>query len=93
MNTASNVYPLSSPQMGIFTECMANSGKALYNIPMMMRLDRSTDEHRLCRACEAAVKAHPCMDIRISLDDSAPLYSTFPGRIFTQSLNICLMRN
>ena len=80
MNTASNVYPLSSPQMGIFTECM--SGKALYNIPMMLRLDRSIDEHRLCRACEAAVKAHPCMDIRISLDDSDTPVQYLSGQEF-----------
>ncbi|MBQ7989945.1 MAG: amino acid adenylation domain-containing protein [Oscillospiraceae bacterium] len=63
-------YPLSASQMGIFTECMAHSGEALYNVPFLIRLDSAVDAERLCLACEKAVQAHPNMMTSIRLDET-----------------------
>lgn len=60
----SNV-PLSQTQLGIYTESMARQGEAVYNNPILLKLDFSIDEIRLAHAVEKAVEAHKFIKTRI----------------------------
>ena len=62
--------PLSKTQYGVYVECANHSGEICYNLPYLYTLDPSLDAERLCRAIETAVKAHPTLFTRISLDDN-----------------------
>ena len=57
--------PLSQTQSGIYFESVRMGGCA-YNRHCLYTLDNSLDMERLARAVEKAVKAHPCMEVRIS---------------------------
>ncbi len=66
--------PLSQTQMGIFAESMARRGEAVYNNPMLLKLDPSLDEEKLARAVEQAVEAHAFVKLRIREDaDGNPI--------------------
>lgn len=66
--------PLSKSQYGIYAECINHANEPCYNIPYLYILDGSLDGERLCRAVEAAVKAHPTLFTRIKLsDDGEPM--------------------
>ena len=62
--------PLSKVQFGLYVECVAHQGEALYNIPYLYTFDGSLDEERLKTAIEAAVAAHPTLFTRIELDSN-----------------------
>ena len=61
--------PTTKTQYGLYAECIAHQGEACYNIPYMYTLDGSLDGERLCKAIEAAVKAHPTLFTRIELTE------------------------
>ena len=61
--------PLNRAQYGLYVECLSHAGEPCYNLPYIYILDISLDGQRLCRAIESAVKAHPTLFTRISLDD------------------------
>ena len=50
--------PLSFPQTGVYFECMKRPADVVYNIPAMIRFDRSVSGDRLQEAVVAIVKAH-----------------------------------
>ena len=56
--------PLSFPQTGVYFECMKRPGDMTYNIPALLKFDKSLDINRLKTALEAVVKAHPGLDSR-----------------------------
>lgn len=60
--------PLSQTQMGIFAESMARRGEAVYNNPMLLKLDPALDEEKLARAVEQAVEAHAFVKVRVRED-------------------------
>ena len=79
--------PLSKSQYGLYVECVAHQGEACYNLPYLYVLDGSLDDNQLCRAIEAAVKAHPTLFTRIRLDDSGdPLQTIDPNETFELSV-------
>ena len=79
--------PLSKSQYGLYVECVAHQGEACYNLPYLYVLDGSLDGNQLCRAIEAAVKAHPTLFTRIKLDDSGdPLQTIDPNETFELSV-------
>ena len=61
--------PLTKTQYGLYAECIAHQGEACYNIPYLYTLDGSLNGERLCKAIEAAVKAHPTLFTRIELTE------------------------
>ena len=61
--------PLSQTQAGIFAECMANQGVAMYNIPQLFRLSDSVDLTKLAKSMEKVIEAHPFVKLRIKEDD------------------------
>ena len=61
--------PLNKSQYGIYAECVGHIGEPLYNMPYLYVLDGSLDAERLKQAVEAAVKAHPTLFSRITLDE------------------------
>ena len=68
--------PLSKSQFGLYVECVAHQGEVCYNLPYVYVLDGSLDGERLCRAIEAAVKAHPTLFTRIKLDENGDPYQS-----------------
>ena len=52
-------YPVTQTQNGIFVESMAASGTTVYNVPLLLHLNRSVDAQALSRAVCAALDAHP----------------------------------
>ena len=62
--------PLSQTQMGIYVESMAREGEAVYNNPVLLRLDPSLDDERLARAVETAVEAHRFVKLHVEEDDA-----------------------
>ena len=72
--------PLSKTQYGIYVECVNHSGEVCYNLPYLYTLDGSLDAERLCKAVETAVKAHPTLFTRITLNDEGePMQSVADG--------------
>ncbi|MBR6040981.1 MAG: amino acid adenylation domain-containing protein [Clostridia bacterium] len=61
-------YPLSDAQIGIYVASMQHDGEAVYNNPILLKLDPTIEPGRLCRAVEAAVTAHPFIKMRITVD-------------------------
>lgn len=66
-------YPLTSSQLGIFTECLANPEKTQYNLPYLVRFSESVDMERLKGACERIIEAHPYLDITIRQNEQGEL--------------------
>ena len=62
-------YKLSQTQLGIYVECLAQPGKALYNNAFLFKLADDIDTNRLARACETVVEAHPYIKTRLFVDD------------------------
>ncbi|MBP5177575.1 MAG: amino acid adenylation domain-containing protein, partial [Clostridia bacterium] len=62
------LYPLSGVQQGVYVECLANPDTTIYNIPLLLKLDRSTDIDALERALTAVVDAHPYLKARLKTD-------------------------
>ena len=68
------IAPLTKSQFGIYAECVSHQGEVCYNLPYIYVLDGSLDGERLVRAIETAVKAHPTLFTRISVnDDGEPM--------------------
>ena len=68
------IAPLTKSQFGIYAECVSHQGEVCYNLPYIYELDGSLDGERLVRAIETAVKAHPTLFTRISVnDDGEPM--------------------
>ena len=64
-----NAFPLSKSQYGLYVDCMNNLGKVYYNCSFCYQLDATLDGERMCRAIETAVKAHPALFTRITLNE------------------------
>ena len=65
-----NSAPLSKTQYGLYVECMNHQGEVCYNVPFLYTFDGSLDGERLAKAIEEAVKAHPTLFTRITLNDN-----------------------
>lgn len=48
---------------------MANPSSTIYNIPYLLRISPHIDLDLLAQAIAAAVANHPCLDVRLALDD------------------------
>lgn len=62
-------YPLSQTQIGIYTECLGG-GTDKYNIPLLLKLDASTELGKLKHAIVQAVRAHPSMLCYVDTDET-----------------------
>ena len=60
--------PLSQTQLGIYVESIAREGEAVYNNPVLLRIDTAIDEAKLARAIEAAVQAHSFIKLHVKED-------------------------
>ena len=62
-------YPLSKTQEGIYVECIAQPNSTVYNIPILLEIDRALDIDKLRSAIVAAVNAHPFIKTRLFIND------------------------
>ncbi|MBR3317493.1 MAG: amino acid adenylation domain-containing protein [Atopobiaceae bacterium] len=69
MRNPTAACPLTASQQGVFVDCVANPGSTMYNIPYLLRIGSGVDLKRLAQAVSVAVAAHPCLDVRLALDD------------------------
>ncbi|MBQ9002514.1 MAG: AMP-binding protein, partial [Eggerthellaceae bacterium] len=66
--------PLTQTQLGIYVESVSRAGEAVYNNPVLLKLDPAIDADRLARALEAAVEAHSFVKLHIEEDaEGTPL--------------------
>ena len=66
--------PLTTSQQGVFVDSVANPGSTIYNIPYLLRIGAGVDLDRLAQAIGVAVAAHPCLDVRLVLDDDGEVH-------------------
>ena len=69
-------YPLTKLQEGIFVECTSMSGSTVYNLPLILKLDRSVDLKRLESAISSVVDAHPYLKMRLKVKDNGDVVAT-----------------
>ena len=62
-------YPLMDNQLGVYYECAQNPDEAQYNLPAMMRFDKSIDPLRLKDAIIKTIDAYPYLKTRIVIHD------------------------
>lgn len=67
-------YPLTQTQKGIYVECMLNTDSVLYNLPCMLKLDKSISPNILAQALKTAVDAHPAVKCSIRADESGEIF-------------------
>ncbi|MBR1469605.1 MAG: amino acid adenylation domain-containing protein [Prevotella sp.] len=61
--------PLSQSQLGIFTECLQNPEKNLYQISFLYKISKNIDLDKLMQAICKAAELHPFLCARIRLND------------------------
>lgn len=71
--------PLTTSQQGVFVDCVANPGSTIYNIPYLLRIGTGIDVDRLVQAICTAISAHPCLDVRLELDDDGEVRQRLAG--------------
>ena len=69
-------YPLTKLQEGVFVECTTRPDTTVYNIPLLLKLDRSVDIPRLESALTAVIDAHPYLKMRIKSNDSGDVVAS-----------------
>ena len=62
-------YPLSPNQLGVYYECVQNPYEAQYNLPAIVRFDKSVNADRLRKAIIKTINAYPYLKTRITLHD------------------------
>lgn len=67
-NTTGNA--LSFPQTGVYFECMKRPADIIYNIPALIKFDKSVSQAKLSEILTAIVKAHPSLETRFEMTDS-----------------------
>jgi len=67
---AQSDYPLTQTQEGIYVECMGHPGSTVYNIPLLYKLDKEVDIHRLIEAVKKAIDAHPYLKGHLMVDEN-----------------------
>ena len=83
------VAPLSKTQYGLYVECMNHEGEARYNLSYCYTFDGSLDGVRLAKAIETAVKAHPTLFTRITLnDDGDPMQTIDEAEVGEYQLSV-----
>ena len=63
--------PLSSAQLGVYYDALKRPDAILYNIPTLITMPSSVDEHRLADALAATICAHPVLTARVESTGSA----------------------
>lgn len=66
-------HPLSSSQKGLWLLHKQSLGMSAYNVPLVLRFDKTIDETVLWKACEKLVEVHPLLGASFSLE--LPQYS------------------
>ena len=75
-------YPLMDNQLGVYYECAQNPDEAQYNLPAIVRFDKSVDAARLRESIIKTIDAYPYLKTRIvnhegqlmhRCDDSMPV--------------------
>lgn len=61
-------YGITKTQEGIYLESIANENTCIYNIPILLKLDKNIDCEKLKDAIVAAVNAHPYLNTRLYLN-------------------------
>ncbi|MBQ5311345.1 MAG: amino acid adenylation domain-containing protein, partial [Oscillospiraceae bacterium] len=80
-------YPLSASQLGIYIESINSDGEAVYNNPILLKIDESIDTEKLRTACEAAVAAHPFIKLRLRTNaDGDPVQIRNDDEPYTQTV-------
>ena len=73
-------YPLTKLQEGVFVECAAHPGSTVYNIPVLLKLDRSVDTEKLEKALSAVIDAHPYLKMRLRSNDAGDVVAARDDR-------------
>ena len=60
-----NYYPLMDNQLGVYYECVQNPDEPQYNLPSVIRFDKSIDALKLKEAIIKTVDAYPYLKTRI----------------------------
>ena len=75
-------YPLMDNQLGVYYECAQNPDEAQYNLPVLIRFDKSIDPLKLKKSIIKTIDSYPYLKTRIVLhegqlmhkrDDSIPI--------------------
>lgn len=66
-------YAVTKNQEGIFFETMTHPDTTIYNIPTLLRLDKSIDMERLEAAVISAVNAHPYLLTRFLINENGEI--------------------
>ena len=69
-------YPITKLQEGIFVECTTHVGSTVYNIPLLLKLDKSVDLKRLEDALSKVIDAHPYLKMRLKVNDVGDVVAT-----------------
>ena len=62
-------YPLMDNQLGVYYECAQNPDEAQYNLPSLIRFDKSIDALKLRNAIIKTIDSYPYLKTRIVLQD------------------------
>ena len=62
-------YPLMDNQLGVYYECAQNSEEAQYNLPSLIRFDKSIDALKLRDSIIKTIDAYPYLKTRIVLHE------------------------
>ena len=52
------MYPFTQTQLGIYMECIKQTGEAVYNNPRLFKIDPAICMENLAKALEEVIKAH-----------------------------------
>ena len=62
-------YPLMDNQLGVYYECAQNPDEAQYNLPAIIRFDKSVDALKLRESIIKTIEAYPYLKTRIVIHD------------------------
>lgn len=85
--TASDIFPLTFAQQGVYADCMMNADTTVYNIPMDITFPKSIGYERLQQAIEKVLQLHPMLWAQFFEDEEGETMQQIsqPSRVFTDS--------
>ena len=63
------MYPFTQTQLGIYMECIKQTGEAVYNNPRLFKIDPAICMENLAKALEEVIKAHEYIKAQILIDE------------------------
>lgn len=79
-------YALSGVQMVAYTICQMNAGKAVFNVPLMYRLDNTFDMNRLAEAISKTINMHPAFGTRFFVREDGEVRQRYEKTNYVQNV-------